>query len=317
MSRAEREAAIERIRDSDPKDLSADDWKTLAGIIGDDADQALTAGLPRAIGRALPIRDLALNVGFQGPAWNTTSSRLFSGHMNFDAWRASTIPLAQRQARVTELLGGSPLEKTRDDWRELTALLHTDGIDVTEHSWFPGIRLDLATRHAYVSGYEAASEALVRAENASPAQLDAARRELLGTGELGALASAVVDREQLELVGLTGAAASAVRLRHSLPTNPSTAKSWMLDVQRELRSADVSGPVTTVRDEALALIDRNLARIEGERWWIPRDGYANHPDYAELGRVRSSFQLLEKVGAIKLGDEAAPVVDDGVERLTW
>ena len=315
MTRAERVAELERMRGIGATDLTTEDWKTFAGIIGDDVDGELTVGMPRAMSSGLPIRDLALNVGSEGPAWNSTSSRLFAGHPYFDTWNASMLPLDERRARVAQLLSGAPEDHTREQWRELAALLHTDGIDVTEHAWFPGIRLDLAARHAYVSGYDSARQTLVRVENASPAQLDGARSELLGSGDLGALAEAVVNRDQLGAVGLTGAAASAVRLRHMLPTSPAAAKSWLQDVQRELLAASGTGPAAQVRDDALALIDRNLARIDGERWWRPLDGYSNHPDYAELGRVRSTYRFLEQVQALATRPAAGAV--DGAERLTW
>jgi hypothetical protein len=63
-----------------------------------------------------------------------------------------------------------------------------------------------------------------------------------------------------------------------------------------------------LREQTLELIDRNLDRIAGRR----RDTFANHPDYAEVGRVVSNVTLLDAMRALSV-QKAAP----GAERLVW
>jgi hypothetical protein len=51
----------------------------------------------------------------------------------------------------------------------------------------------------------------------------------------------------------------------------------------------------TVAKQTMRLIDRNLKRMDQYASWD--EGYLNHPDYAEVGRVRSNIDLLEQLDA--------------------
>lgn len=325
LDRDARLAELARIRTTGSTDATPEDWRTLAGILGDDPDAAITADVPRLVGDALTLRNFALRAAETGMYSNRTSP-YFAGHQYFDAWNAAQLPIDVRRARIGELFTGDPLARTKDEWRELTNLLRAGGHDVVEHPWFPGQQLDFATRNAQLGGYERARDAQPIIERASSTEQARVREQLLRPGELTPLAESVVRQGKLHLLGIDGAEASAVRLRHMLPTDPANAKDWMLDVRAALETATPSGPVTQLRETASRLIDRNLARVEGERWWRPGDGYANHPDYAELGRVRSIYQLLEQVGAITptpppaataTTPTTARATADAAERLTW
>jgi hypothetical protein len=69
--------------------------------------------------------------------------------------------------------------------------------------------------------------------------------------------------------------------------------------------------VRGLRDEALELADRNLARMAGER----ADTYGRHPDYAEVGRFASIANLLHELrsSAEAAAADAAPAG----ESLAW
>lgn len=328
LGRDARQSELTRIRTTGSRHLTQDDWRTLAGILGDDIDGAITSDVPRSIGDALSLRDLALRSAETGTYANH-GSPFYVGHQYFEAWNAAQQPVDVRRARLAELFTGDPAARTKEEWREATALLRAGGHDMVEHPWFPGQQLDRATRNAQLGSYETARDARPIIERANAAELERVRRHLLQAGELDELAQSALRQGKLELVGITGAEASAVRLRHLLPSDPANAKAWMLDVRAALETASPGGPTAQLRDTAFGLLDRNLARTNGERWWRPRDGYANHPDYAELGRVRSIYQLLEQVGAIKVHPWSQPatrpspvtappsVASDGAERLTW
>ncbi len=318
LDRDARIAELERIRTTGSPDITQDDWRTLAGILGDDPEGVITADVPRSIGDALSLRDFALRAAETG-MYDNRSSAHFVGHQYFDAWNAGQAPVEVRRARIEELFAGDPLARTRDEWRELAALLRTSGHGVVEHPWFPGQQLDGAARSAQLVGYERARDARRIIEQANEVERARVRDQLLQPGELDELARSVVDQGKLGLVGITGAEASAVRLRHLLPTDPTNARDWMLDVKAALDIATPSAPVAELRATAYGILDRNLARVGGDRWWIPRDGYANHPDYAELGRVRSIYQLIEQIGGLR-DRPGAPMpasVVDGAERLSW
>jgi hypothetical protein len=297
MDRDARIAALDRFRSTTADTLTQDEWKTLAGIIGDDVDGTLTDGLPTTMGTGLPIRDLALNAAYRPDTFGNRSSRFFVGHSYFDAWQASQLPVDARRARIDELLSGDPHARTREEWRELAGLLNAGGHDVLDHPWFPGTQPGYGARHAMLGGYDVIERLGLDATTASAPQLEVARRQLLAPGELDDLARSIVQRDQLDAVGITGAEADAVRLRHLEPTHPQAARLWLDAIADAMQRTPVDGSVAPLRDGALDLVRRNVARIDGDRWWRPFDGYANHPDYAELGRVRSTWQLIEQLAA--------------------
>ena len=66
--------------------------------------------------------------------------------------------------------------------------------------------------------------------------------------------------------------------------------------------------IRTLRDEAVELADRNLARMAGER----TDTYGRHPDYAEVGRFASIANLLHEL-RLSADDAAKPAGDT----LAW
>jgi hypothetical protein len=61
------------------------------------------------------------------------------------------------------------------------------------------------------------------------------------------------------------------------------------------------GSVAQLKDEAIELADRNLARMSGER----TDTYGRHPDYAEVGRVASIATLLHEMRKLAAAKAAA------------
>lgn len=299
MDDAARTELLDRVRAGTPHELTADDWLALSGIVGDDVDRTLVPGLPRRLGSTsnTSIRDL----GLYAQDWNYDGrqgfTKFFVGNDYWDAWRASDIDPAVRRARIDELLTGAPGDRTREEWRELTGLLNAGSHDVVDHPWFPGVRVEVGARNSYLHGYEDLERLRPSIDSASPGQLEAARRQLLGRGEIDPLATSILERGQLDRIGITGSEAAAVRLRHLEPATPDTARVWLLDARAAMERADLDGPGAALRDSANKLIDRNLARIDGDRRWRLRDGYSNHPDYAEVGRVRSTWQLLEQLTA--------------------
>jgi hypothetical protein len=292
-----RAAFLADARGRRPDELSQEQWRTLAGILVDDVDGELAAGLPRSTGSGLDMRDLALNVANRRGAHATLDSPHAAAHQYFDAWQVSTIDVVQRRARIDELFAGDPRRMLPDQWRELTALLRAGGHDIVEHPWFPGVRVDFATRHAMLGGYDQVRGLAPTWMSASEHQLAVARSQLLQAGDLDELARSMVQRGRLDVVGIDGAQAAAVRLRHLVPDNLNVARDWLVDVRRALEGVETSGPAAELRAAAIEMVDRNLARVDGRRGLRFRDGYANHPDYAELGRVRNTWQLLERLSA--------------------
>ena len=64
-------------------------------------------------------------------------------------------------------------------------------------------------------------------------------------------------------------------------------------LHEELLATTADTPqLQALRDEALALVDRNLKRQAGIPLTDAPQGYGGHPDYAELGRIRATIDLL-------------------------
>jgi hypothetical protein len=77
----------------------------------------------------------------------------------------------------------------------------------------------------------------------------------------------------------------------------------------DVRHAAVRSPQeTSAVDQLQALLDRNIARIDGTG---PTDGYLRHPDAAEVGRASQLAQLLDRI------DASRGTVPEGTDLLTW
>jgi hypothetical protein len=111
------------------------------------------------------------------------------------------------------------------------------------------------------------------------------------------------------------------------------ARSFLDDVEGVLaelggRERETNPALATIRDQIDELVARNRARIAGE---TPRGavrGYSNHPDYAELGRIRSNLGLIGALNApqrpataeatiARAMREATAAADEAGEILTW
>ncbi|MCW2922477.1 MAG: hypothetical protein JWL76_2351 [Thermoleophilia bacterium] len=294
-----RVAELARIREAGNLGATQDDFRTIAGILGDDVERRYSADVPREITGEKSLRDVALRMAETG-SYKYRYDPYHRTTLYFEAWDAAQIPVETRRTRIAELLTGDPRARTKDEWRELSALLRAGGHDVVEHPWFPGQQLDRAARNAQLGGYDEALRTHHTIEQVNDVRRAEVRAQLLALGEIDSLSADVLRLDKLDQVGLRGAEASAVRLRHQIPLTPQSARVWLTDARAAFEGATVQGPAIQLRDTTMELIDKNLARTKGERWWLPNDGYMDHPDYAELGRIRSAYQLFEQVGAVEL-----------------
>jgi hypothetical protein len=91
---------------------------------------------------------------------------------------------------------------------------------------------------------------------------------------------------------------------------------WQFDRMRpSIAALDVPSELRAMRDETVELIDRNAARMRGETPAGAIQGWGRHPDYAEVGRIRTNVELLRSItDAAQHGpDDAARAADT----LTW
>jgi hypothetical protein len=85
-------------------------------------------------------------------------------------------------------------------------------------------------------------------------------------------------------------------------------------VREQLAGARVPDELIATRGEMVELADRNLARMAGTRL----DTYDHHPDYAEIGRIVATMNLVNRLDppASRI-EHAARAMTSATETLTW
>ncbi len=84
-----------------------------------------------------------------------------------------------------------------------------------------------------------------------------------------------------------------------------------LDASTRLKALPEHEMTAGIRASTTELLDRNIKRMSGFNVDDPNRGYAQHPDYAEMGRVQSNLELLEAVAKGRTSATSAQEV------LTW
>jgi hypothetical protein len=310
---AARHAELDRIRQLwHPTHATRDDWLVLAGIIGDDVGGSLAPELPRSFGSGPSLREVALDM-LEGP--RNVWSDYWPGHRYLEFWKAPHRPQADRLASLETLFAQDPTKMNMRLWSRLAAHLDAGGHDVVNHPWFPQMTATEGARLAMFGGYSTmrfpTREAVVEAG-----------RQLREPGELGALARWSIarsyDGDELAKLGITMDEAPLARVRHMSPTDRWSAQQWLSEADTALQRLGGTGAAANLRDEALQLVDRNVARIEGRLF----DGLRGYPDYADIGRIRSTFRLLEQLDLLdaRTTEAAATITADaasGARQLSW
>jgi hypothetical protein len=189
------------------------------------------------------------------------------------------------------------------------------------------------------TGYYSASESVDAAFREWLPMLDpeylAKRRAALVEGLWGGTFPRGATLDELrgldEFQRLTSGERAAIGARLIQDVAPSTVPgsiTFLDDVERVLgelgTQRDPNPAIAPLRAQLDELVARNRARIAGN---TPRGavrGYSNHPDYAELGRIRSNLGLIgalnapqRPAAAAAAGDTASAAAAAGGETLTW
>ena len=88
--------------------------------------------------------------------------------------------------------------------------------------------------------------------------------------------------ERQALIALSNAGTTRYDVAVRLPE-------YLAGARDRLAAAVVPDDLLPAREEALALAERNLARMDGTR----RDTFGRHPDYAEVGRIAATIRLID------------------------
>ncbi len=323
----ERRRAVLRELVARPTDsMTFDDWSHVRALVAgrDPAELGISTSLPA-------VRELDdLLVALLDDTRSGPNMRTFLG-----AWRAQLGGLVddpeQGRAALLQTIHNGPESLSLDDWGAVRGLLAAD----------PENRLGVARE---VAGARPLDELLAQlAETGDPGpnaakyvaswldelSMSLAERRAAVTTALGGGAIAPALRlRHLELLGDELASADPARRRlvelqlltRETPDSIASATAF-IDRARRLEPALEAGSALEGRwQAAMNLLDLNADRLAG----IHRDGavrgYANHPDYAELGRARAHIEFVAR--ALSADGVPAPVaaVDSataGAEQLTW
>jgi hypothetical protein len=122
-------------------------------------------------------------------------------------------------------------------------------------------------------------------------------------GTLLRLRPELVPEEHLETARLAIANELLRDIAEVGATSPTSSRPALEAAKRALAGWTPKNPEhQPIAKQTIKLIDDNLKRMDFKHGWRD-EGYLNYPDYAEVGRVRSNIDLLEKLTTL----ESAPV----------
>lgn len=296
-----------------PSELGPDDWMTLRALVESDPDGVVLRG-PRKLDGLLPLNELA---GENAVSPYTGAENITYLNRYFTAWRIADMPGEQRLKLASDLVSRHPTELDSTDWTTLQMLLDSDphGTILRGPRDLDGLLpfQRLAAENA-VDPYTSAGSMqnifsyLVRwrrtLDPEYPQKLAAALDDV-AAGQPSNQSRTLVTAEGERLAELvTGRppdeqAAIALVMLDSSDVAATRGVKGTLELIREgiagHKGTDANPNVATIRQETLELIDRNLARLAGNHPDGAVRGYVNHPDYAEIGRIRANLGLLDQL----------------------
>jgi hypothetical protein len=331
-----RAAAVE-VFSRDPAHFTVRDWGMVAALQDLDPDGTII-GAPQVFTGKRPLGMQAMDLADGYGSVGGTMYRHFHG-MRMAADGTGTDP-ERLFTEAHNLLRRDPTTFTTSDWGKLAALVDVDtGHRLPLHEGTSGGRPIVSAATDIADGYgnggtlrEYFDEWLPRLDPNYVAKRRAALEAAIAGGpiperarlaEFEALESfAAISRSQRASIG-------GRLLEHVTTTTVPGARTFLDDVQAVLRNMDGAPPqLQPVRTSIDELVELNVARINGRSPRGAVRGYSNHPDYAELGRIRANLSLLAKATAPRpaapaAASAAAPAAAPtsastaGAEILTW
>ncbi|MCW2922376.1 MAG: hypothetical protein JWL76_2250 [Thermoleophilia bacterium] len=345
MTPEARTVAIDSIFAGHSRDVSKEDWGRLVALI-DSGGVGEHLGISVELDGAKSLREIAAAVAKGEYEPGAATQRYF------DAFALQRLTPEARMAEASALFSRNSADLSTEDWGRLAALLDDEATRVRTQvpmeleNAKPLRTIARSLANAEYKPGEATQRYFVewqrRNDPAYQARLEAALADITSGGaspESRTLVAEQWDR-LAELVAGRPAAEQAA-IAEVMMGLDSVAGSRSVKSTLELLLAnmppaeDVPAALVATRNETVALIERNLARLDGSTPTGAVRGYSNHPDYAEIGRIRANTSFLQEAMRLEpaaeglrpqpgvAADAATGVAADEVatasagETLTW
>lgn len=293
----ERLAYVQEVLDTPPGQVTQQQWRALQGLVDHEPSLEL-------FGKLLPGQDARRVLSSVRHYLGEAPARRFHALWNVDRMSAQ-----QRIEAARAIFSRPPERLAAGEWAQLEALLRTDipgprrlgsinpldtiaSAQTNEVLTRPSDPWDAAPYFSawnetldpdHLRNLQRAVDAIV-AGDASSQQLEMV---LIDRVRLGALVADRSAEDQLKV-------ATAV-LRGSGDHPGEGAKETLRTLRESLARRPADAELEQLRGQTLELIDRNIARMEGRTPAGAVRGYSNHPDYAEVGRIRANIDIFDAV----------------------
>ncbi len=332
MTPAEAATEATRLRALSADDYTPRDWSMLDALSGSGVYASRT-DIPSKLSSTSDLDELLPY--YRSGEWDKPEREMLR---YLGAWRASSMTDDELVATTKALVSRDPATFSDKDWRALQA--------VTDANELRGTPLRMPTEPA--SEYAFAFRELIGTKNGGVVNYhpdafrhhfaewmprldrtwEARSREAVravANGEAATfepnMPTAIVKSSDADIWNLSGR--EQVRLGVALLRNGELSTSPIVEtplllISEGLDAVDELTPqLRQLRDDTKGLAEHNLGVIEGR---IKGSGYANHPDYAHVGRITANATLIEQAISTLHVSAPARVDPDGaklVETLTW
>jgi hypothetical protein len=297
LPESERLAFVQRVLDTPPAEVTQQQWRALQGLVDHEPSVAM-------FGTLLPGQDARRVLSSVRHYLDEAPARRFHA-----LWNVERMTPQQRIEAARDLFSHAPERLTAGEWAHLEALLRTDIPGPrTLGSINPLDRIASAQTSTvltkpsepwdaapYFSAWNATLDPdhlrnldravdAIAAGTATPQQLELV---LIDRARLGALVARHTPEEQLRI--------ATTVLRGTADAPGEGVKETLRTLRASLAQRPTDAELDELRATTIELIDRNIARMEGRTPEGAVRGYSNHPDYAEVGRIRANLDIFDAV----------------------
>ncbi len=315
-------------------DLTSDEWARLAALLDFDGMHD-SLGVAKELRQTKPLRQIASDVASGKYRPGVKTKAYFAQH------RFDRLDDVGRRELVADIFNTPVPDVTSEQWTTLAAVLeHKAGAklvglpdELPNTKPLRQIAIEVANGDYRPTGKTAAYFTMWRTDN-DPAYI--ARVE----SAVDAVIAGTADSTQTALVAEQWHRLDSI-VANRAPEDQLALATAVLQADGNASTRNVRGTLEAIRDslgdgadlepalrklheQTRELVDRNLSRLAGRTPQGAVKGYSNHPDYAEIGRIRANLQLLESMranpaaAAVESADAAgsAAAVQTG-EALDW
>lgn len=304
LAPAERTRIADALLSRDPDELSSAEWRQLAALVDSDPDATLIP-LQRKVEGSEPLSKQARAIA-AGEYRPSRHARVY-----FDQYAVSRMAPAERRAEAEQLLFRHPDSLTNTEWRRLAALVDADPDSTlinVPRKMDGALPLTQQAREIAAGEYRPSeymqkyfTEYVRRNDPAYAAKLETAIDQVAhgtATPESRELVAREWDRLEQLVAGRPAAEQAAIAEvmmgLDSIAGSRSVKSTLELLLANMPPVADMPAALVKTRNETVELIERNLSRLNGTTPTGAVRGYSNHPDYAEIGRIRANTSFLQE-----------------------